>query len=192
MNRIDILRAKMVEEEVDLGCIPVQTHWPGDAGPLITWPVVLTRPHDSAAETTNQYNVGVYRAQVIGKDRIILRWLAHRGAAAHFRSWQNQNEPMPIAIVLGADPATLLSAALPLPESVSELTFAGVFSGARPRLVAAKTVPLMELVVRFPSRKSFPVLSTLAAKVTAIWLSIAPPSVSSTLVAPAGSISSTT
>ncbi|TDE41105.1 UbiD family decarboxylase [Antarcticimicrobium sediminis] len=132
-----------VVETVDLAALPIQTHWPGDAGPLITWPVVLTRPQDSKAEEVSRYNAGVYRAQVIGRDRIILRWLAHRGGAAHFRSWQKAGAAMPVAIVLGADPATLLSAALPLPETVSELGFAGVFSGARPRLVPAKTVPLM-------------------------------------------------
>lgn len=134
---------QVVDEAPDLAVLPVQTHWPGDAGPLITWPVVLTRPHGSDQADVNRYNAGVYRAQVIGRDRIILRWLAHRGGAAHHRSWQTAGEKMPVAIVLGADPATLLSAALPLPETVSELGFSGVFSGARPRLVPAKTVPLM-------------------------------------------------
>ncbi|WP_421703162.1 UbiD family decarboxylase [Aliiroseovarius sp.] len=134
---------QVVDETPDLARVPIQTHWPGDAGPLITWPVVLTRPHGSDAADVNRYNAGVYRAQVIGRDKIIMRWLEHRGGAAHHRSWQAAGEKMPVAIVLGADPATLLSAALPLPETVSELTFAGVFSGARPRLVPAKTVPLM-------------------------------------------------
>jgi len=134
---------QVVDEAPDLSAMPIQTHWPGDAGPLITWPVVLTRPYGSDAGDVNSYNAGVYRAQVIGRDRIIMRWLAHRGGAAHHRSWQAQGDPMPVAIVLGADPATLLSAALPLPETVSELTFAGVFSGARPRLVPARTIPLM-------------------------------------------------
>ncbi|WP_300518855.1 UbiD family decarboxylase [Aliiroseovarius sp.] len=133
----------VVDETPDLARVPIQTHWPGDAGPLITWPVVLTRPHGSDAADVNRYNAGVYRAQVIGRNKIIMRWLEHRGGAAHHRSWQAAGEKMPVAIVLGADPATLLSAALPLPETVSELTFAGVFSGARPRLVPAKTVPLM-------------------------------------------------
>ena len=128
---------------VDLGRIPVQTHWPGDAAPLITWPVVLTRPPDSSQADVTRYNAGVYRAQVLGRDKLILRWLPHRGGAAHHRSWAARGEKMPVAIALGADPATLLSAALPLPETVSELSFAGVFSGARPRLVAAKSVPLM-------------------------------------------------
>ncbi len=129
--------------DVDLAALPVQTHWPGDAGPLITWPVVLTRPNNTRAEDVGQYNAGVYRAQVLDRDRLIMRWLIHRGGAAHHRSWASAGQPMPVAVVLGANPATLLSAALPLPETVSELTFAGVFSGTRPRLVPAKTVPLM-------------------------------------------------
>ncbi len=126
-----------------LGDIPVQTPWPGDAGPLITWPVVITRPHGSEAAAMPRYNLGVYRAQVIGPDRLILRWLAHRGGAAHHRSWLRAGEPMPVAIALGCDPALLLSAALPLPETVSELTFSGVLRGARAEVAAATTVPLM-------------------------------------------------
>lgn len=130
-------------DAVDLGYLPVQTHWPGDVAPLITWPVVLTRPENTEVTDIGRYNAGVYRAQVLGHDRLILRWLPHRGGAAHHRSWAEKGKKMPVAIALGADPATLLSAALPLPETVSELSFAGVFSGARPRLVTAKTVPLM-------------------------------------------------
>ncbi|WP_456391045.1 UbiD family decarboxylase [Profundibacter sp.] len=130
-------------DAVDMGRLPVQTHWSGDAAPLITWPVVLTRPENSEVADIGRYNAGVYRAQVLGRDRLILRWLPHRGGAAHHREWAKKGEKMPVAIALGCDPATLLSAALPLPETVSELSFAGVFSGARPRLVAAKTVPLM-------------------------------------------------
>lgn len=129
--------------DVDLARIPVQTHWPDDAGPLITWPVVLTRPHGGAADAVNRYNAGVYRAQVIDRDRLIMRWLQHRGGAAHMRGWHNAGEAMPVAVVLGADPATLLSAALPLPETVSELTFAGALGGQRPRVVPAKTIPMM-------------------------------------------------
>ena len=129
--------------DVDLASIPVQTHWPGDAGPLITWPVVITRPCGSEQANLGAYNAGVYRAQVLGRDKLIMRWLPHRGGAAHHRSWVQQGEQTPVAIVLGADPATLLSAALPLPETVSELTFAGAINGMRPRMVAAKSVPLM-------------------------------------------------
>jgi 4-hydroxy-3-polyprenylbenzoate decarboxylase len=134
---------QQVTAAVDLTRLPVQTPWPGDAGPLITWPVVITRPHGSEMAQLAQYNLGVYRAQVLGPDRLILRWLAHRGGAAHARSWAQQGAPMPVAIALGADPATLLSAALPLPESVSELTFSGVLRGARADLVPALSVPLL-------------------------------------------------
>ncbi len=132
-----------VDAPVDMGRIPVQTPWPDDAGPLITWPVVITRPHGSAPEGVAQYNLGVYRAQVIAANRLILRWLAHRGGAAHARSWAQAGEPMPVAIALGADPATLLSAALPLPETVSEMAFSGVLRGARTQLIPARSVPLL-------------------------------------------------
>jgi 4-hydroxy-3-polyprenylbenzoate decarboxylase len=132
---------QVVEEAPALTRLPVQTCWPGDAGPLITWPVVLTRPAGTRADDTARYNAGVYRAQVIGRDRIILRWLAHRGGAAHHRSWGT--EPMPVAVVLGADPALLLAAALPLPETVSELTFSGALRGLRTDLVPARTVPML-------------------------------------------------
>ncbi|SMR84122.1 4-hydroxy-3-polyprenylbenzoate decarboxylase [Aliiroseovarius halocynthiae] len=129
--------------DVDLGSIPVQIHWPGDEGPLITWPVVVTRPFGTEKAEIETYNAGVYRAQVLEHERLIMRWLPHRGGAAHHRTWAQQGEKTPIAIVLGTDPATLLSAALPLPENVSELTFAGAINGMRPRMVAAKSVPLM-------------------------------------------------
>ncbi|WP_415220692.1 UbiD family decarboxylase [Pseudophaeobacter arcticus] len=129
--------------DVDLSGLPVQTHWPDDAGPLITWPVVITRPHDSRPEDISRCNAGVYRTQVLDRSRLIMRWLPHRGGAAHHRSWARRGEKMPVAVVLGANPATLLSAALPLPETVSELTFAGALGGARPRLVPCRSVPLM-------------------------------------------------
>ncbi|KIC35091.1 UbiD family decarboxylase [Leisingera sp. ANG-M7] len=127
----------------DLSKLPVQTHWPRDAGPLITWPVVITRPHGSSPQDLSCCNAGVYRAQVLDRSRLIMRWLPHRGGAAHHRSWVSRGAKMPVAVVLGADPATLLSAALPLPETVSELTFAGALGGARPRMVPCKSVPLM-------------------------------------------------
>ncbi len=132
---------EVVTEPPDLTQLPVQTCWPGDAGPLITWPVVLTRPAGSEAQDTARYNSGIYRAQVIGPDRLILRWLAHRGGAAHHRSWGT--EPMPVAIALGADPALLLAAALPLPETVSELTFSGALRGQRTDLIPARTIPML-------------------------------------------------
>ncbi len=132
-----------VEAALDLGQLPVQTPWPGDARPLITWPVVVTRPADSQPDQVTRYNLGVYRAQVAGPDRLILRWLAHRGGAAHARGWLARGQPMPVAVALGADPATLLSAALPLPENVSEIGFSGVLRGARAELTPATSVPLL-------------------------------------------------
>ncbi|WP_244447028.1 UbiD family decarboxylase [Hoeflea sp. BAL378] len=146
-TRPKVLRKAPVQEVVDtapdLDSLPVQTCWPGDGGPLVTWPVVLTRPHGSEAQDVARYNAGVYRAQVMGRDRLILRWLAHRGGAAHHRGWARAGEKMPVAIVLGADPATLLAATLPLPETVSELAFSGVLRGERTELVPARTVPLL-------------------------------------------------
>lgn len=135
--------AQEVSAPVNLSLLPVQTPWPGDAGPLITWPVVVTRPQGSDTGQVARYNLGVYRAQVLGPDRLILRWLAHRGGAAHHRSWERAGQPMPVAIALGADPATLLSAALPLPETVSELAFSGVLRGSRAEVVPARTIPLL-------------------------------------------------
>lgn len=145
-TRPKLLRAAPAQEmsaPIDLSLLPVQTPWPGDAGPLITWPVILTRPHGSETGQVALYNLGVYRAQVLGPDRLILRWLAHRGGAAHARGWAQAGAPMPVAIALGADPAMLLAAALPLPETVSELAFSGVLRGARTELVPARTVPLL-------------------------------------------------
>ena len=144
-TRPRILRSGPVQDRELSGLdqIPVQTPWPGDAGPLITWPVVITRPQGTEASDLARYNLGVYRAQVLGPDRLIMRWLAHRGGAAHGRSWTRAGEPMPVAIALGADPALLLSAALPLPETVSEMGFSGVLRGARTELTPCRTVPLM-------------------------------------------------
>ncbi|MBC2859095.1 UbiD family decarboxylase [Stappia sp. 28M-7] len=145
--RVKVLGRGVSQEErmgePDLSRLPVQTCWPGDAGPLMTWPVVLTRDPGSQASDSGRYNAGIYRAQVLGPDRLILRWLPHRGAAAHHRGWVRKGEPMPVAIALGADPALLLAAALPLPETVSELAFSGVLRGARTSLAPAVTVPML-------------------------------------------------
>ena len=127
-------------ESVDLGALPAQICWPGEPAPLITWPLVITAPPESSA--TDQENVGVYRMQVLGRDRAIIRWLAHRGGAHHHRQWQALGRDMPVAVAIGADPATILSAVLPLPESISELRFAGILRGERPDLVGCLTVPL--------------------------------------------------
>lgn len=119
-------------EQVDLGRIPIQTCWPGDAGPLITWALVVTKgPHKE------RQNLGIYRQQVIGRNRVIMRWLAHRGGALDFRDWQQTHpgEPFPVAVALGADPATILGAVTPVPDTLSEYAFAGLLRGSKTELV---------------------------------------------------------
>jgi len=118
--------------EVDLGRLPVQTCWPGDVAPLITWGLVITR---GPAKT--RQNLGIYRQQVIGPDRTIMRWLAHRGGALDFREHAaaHPGTPFPIAVALGADPATILGAVTPVPDSLSEYQFAGLLRGAKTELV---------------------------------------------------------
>ncbi len=115
-------------DAVDLSDIPVQTCWPGDAGPLITWGLVVTRGPEKARQ-----NIGIYRLQVIGKNRVIMRWLSHRGGALDFREWQQAHpgEPFPISVALGADPAILLAAVTPVPDTLSEYAFAGLLRGGR-------------------------------------------------------------
>ncbi|NLO80981.1 MAG: 4-hydroxy-3-polyprenylbenzoate decarboxylase [Xanthomonadaceae bacterium] len=119
-------------DEVDLGKLPVQTCWPGDAGPLITWALVVTR-----GPYKERQNMGIYRQQVIDRNRVIMRWLSHRGGALDFRDWQQAHpgEPFPVAVALGADPATILAAVTPIPDTLSEYAFAGLLRGARTELV---------------------------------------------------------
>jgi 4-hydroxy-3-polyprenylbenzoate decarboxylase len=126
-------------DEVDLGRLPVQTCWPGDAGPLITWGLVVTRGPQSVARPRRRQNLGIYRQQVIGRREVIMRWLAHRGGALDFREFAKANpgRPFPIAVVLGADPATILGAVTPVPDTLSEYQFAGLLRGSRTELVAS-------------------------------------------------------
>jgi 4-hydroxy-3-polyprenylbenzoate decarboxylase len=115
-------------KDVDLAKLPVQTCWPEDAGPLITWGLTVTRgPHKK------RQNLGIYRQQVIGPTKVIMRWLAHRGGALDFRDHclQHPGEPFPIAVALGADPATILGAVTPVPDTLSEYQFAGLLRGSR-------------------------------------------------------------
>jgi 4-hydroxy-3-polyprenylbenzoate decarboxylase len=119
-------------DAVDLGRLPIQTCWPGDAGPLITWGLVITRgPHRA------RQNLGIYRQQVIGRREVIMRWLAHRGGALDFRdhALARPGQDFPIAVALGADPATILGAVTPVPDSLSEYQFAGLLRGARTEVV---------------------------------------------------------
>jgi len=126
------------QDDVDLGSLPVQTCWPGDAGPLITWGLVVTRGPQSVAAPRLRQNLGIYRQQVIGRRELIMRWLAHRGGALDFRDFARAQpgRPFPIAVALGADPATILGAVTPVPDSLSEYQFAGLLRGGRTELVA--------------------------------------------------------
>jgi 4-hydroxy-3-polyprenylbenzoate decarboxylase len=117
--------------EVDLARLPVQTCWPQDAGPLITWGLTVTR-----GPAKPRQNLGIYRLQVIGRNRVIMRWLAHRGGALDFRDHENSSKsPFPIAVALGADPATMLAAVTPIPDALSEYQFAGLLRGARTEVI---------------------------------------------------------
>ena len=120
-------------DSVDLADVPVQTCWPEDAGPLITWGLVVTRGPEKPRQ-----NLGIYRMQVIGRNRVIMRWLAHRGGALDFRDWQrvHPGEPFPVAVALGADPATILGAVTPVPDTLSEYAFAGLLRGGRTEVAA--------------------------------------------------------
>ncbi|GHB06587.1 4-hydroxy-3-polyprenylbenzoate decarboxylase [Modicisalibacter luteus] len=119
-------------EAVDLDRIPIQHCWPGDVAPLVTWALVVTKgPHKA------RQNLGIYRQQKLGKNRLIMRWLSHRGGALDFQEWQqvHPGEPFPVAVALGADPATILGAVTPVPDTLSEYAFAGLLRGSRTELV---------------------------------------------------------
>ncbi|MGH7735589.1 MAG: UbiD family decarboxylase, partial [Gemmatimonadales bacterium] len=117
---------------------------PGEPAPLITWPLVVTQGPDPEGDKADNFNLGIYRMQVTGRDTTLMRWLAHRGGAQHHRRWKEEKrEPLPAAAVIGADPGTILAAVTPVPDTLSEYQFAGLLRGAKVDLVPAKTVPLM-------------------------------------------------
>ncbi|WP_251977053.1 4-hydroxy-3-polyprenylbenzoate decarboxylase [Salinicola avicenniae] len=119
-------------DAVDLDRLPIQHCWPGDAAPLVTWALVVTKgPHKA------RQNLGIYRQQKLGRNRLIMRWLSHRGGALDLREWQQEypGEPFPVAVALGADPATILGAVTPVPDTLSEYAFAGLLRGSRTELV---------------------------------------------------------
>ncbi len=122
--------------DVDLSKLPIQTCWPGDVAPLITWALVVTK-----GPLKQRQNLGIYRQQVIARNKVIMRWLAHRGGALDFRDWQiaHPGRRFPVSVVLGADPATILGAVTPVPDSLSEYAFAGLLRGAKTELVKCQT-----------------------------------------------------
>jgi 4-hydroxy-3-polyprenylbenzoate decarboxylase len=133
-------------DDIDLGRLPIQGCWPGEPAPLITWPLVVTRgPHAGGpdADRRDDYNLGIYRMQVTGRNTTLMRWLRHRGGAQHHQRWgEAKPEPLPAAAVIGADPGTILAAVTPVPDSLSEYQFAGLLRGRKVELVDCQTVPL--------------------------------------------------
>jgi 4-hydroxy-3-polyprenylbenzoate decarboxylase len=127
--------------EIDLSLLPIQTCWPDEPAPLISWPLVVTKGPGQGRE--DGFNLGIYRMQVTGRDTTLMRWLRHRGGAQHHQRWRAaKREPLPAAVVIGADPGTIIAAVTPVPDTLSEYQFAGLLRGKRLDLVDCKTVPL--------------------------------------------------
>lgn len=124
------------ESDVDLSKFPIQTCWPGDAAPLVTWPLVITKGPEKERQ-----NLGIYRMQLVGRNKLIMRWLPHRGGALDFRDWnlKHPNEAFPVSIALGADPATILATVTPVPDTLSEYAFAGLLRGGKTDVVSSQT-----------------------------------------------------
>ncbi|WP_084155666.1 4-hydroxy-3-polyprenylbenzoate decarboxylase [Halomonas halocynthiae] len=139
LRRAPVQDVVLEGDDVDLDKLPIQHCWPGDAAPLVTWPLVITRgPHKK------RQNLGIYRQQKLAKNRLIMRWLSHRGGALDYQEFRrlNPGEPYPVAVALGADPATILGAVTPVPDSLSEYAFAGLLRGSRTELVRCGHVDL--------------------------------------------------
>ena len=123
-------------EQVDLTQLPIQHCWPGDVAPLITWGLTVTR-----GPLKKRQNLGIYRQQLLAKNKLIMRWLSHRGGALDFKEWcdENPGEPFPVSVALGADPATILGAVTPVPDTLSEYAFAGLLRGDKTEVVKCKS-----------------------------------------------------
>jgi 4-hydroxy-3-polyprenylbenzoate decarboxylase len=143
VKRAPVQQIVLTGDDIDLTALPVQTCWPGEPAPLITWPLIVTK--GPSKEREDDFNLGIYRMQVLGKDRAIMRWLAHRGGAQHYRRWKAAGRPdaLPACAVIGADPGLILAAVTPVPDTLSEYQFAGLLRGAKAELVPAKTQPLL-------------------------------------------------
>ncbi len=141
VRRARVQEVVLEGEEIDLSTLPVQTCWPGEPAPLITWPIVVTE--GPGGDPADRCNLGIYRMQVTGRDHALMRWLRHRGGAGHHARWSaSRGRPLPAAVVIGADPGTILAAVTPVPETLSEYRFAGLLRGARVELADCKTIPL--------------------------------------------------
>ncbi|NND69204.1 MAG: 4-hydroxy-3-polyprenylbenzoate decarboxylase [Halioglobus sp.] len=138
--------------EVDLTKLPIQTCWPGDAAPLVTWPLVITR-----GPNKERQNLGIYRMQLLGPNKLIMRWLSHRGGALDYRDWQikHPGERYPVAIALGADPATTLGAVTPVPDTLSEYAFAGLLRGGRTEVAECVTQTCRDHGLQVPATSEY-------------------------------------
>ena len=139
-------------DEVDLNQLPIQTCWPGDAGPLVTWPLVITR-----GPNKERQNLGIYRMQLLERNKLIMRWLSHRGGALDYRDWQlaNPGKRYPVAVALGADPATTLAAVTPIPDAISEYAFAGLLRGSKTELAECHTALCRDHGLRVPATAEY-------------------------------------
>ena len=143
---------KYFESDVDLTMLPIQTCWPNDAGPLVTWPLVITK-----GPKKNRLNIGIYRMQYLDKNRLIMRWLNHRGGAIDYRDWTMEypNKPYPVAVALGADPATTLGAVTPVPDTLPEYSFAGLLRGNKTLVTECITPMCKEAGLKVPATAEF-------------------------------------
>ena len=132
LSKADCQQTVLSGDEVDLYQLPIMQCWKDDVAPLITWGLTITK-----GPNKKRQNLGIYRQQLIGKNKLIMRWLSHRGGALHFQEWQqaHPNEPFPVSVALGADPATILAAVTPVPDSLSEYAFAGLLRGTKTEVV---------------------------------------------------------
>ncbi|WP_116367667.1 4-hydroxy-3-polyprenylbenzoate decarboxylase [Parahaliea mediterranea] len=139
-------------DAVDLYQLPIQTCWPDDAAPLVTWPLVITR-----GPQKERQNLGIYRMQLIGKNKLIMRWLSHRGGALDYRDWQlkHPGKRYPVAVALGADPATTLGAVTPVPDSLSEYAFAGLLRGGKTEVAECYTPLCREHGLQVPATAEY-------------------------------------
>jgi 4-hydroxy-3-polyprenylbenzoate decarboxylase len=147
VNKAPCQEIVKLKNDINLFDLPIQECWPNEPAPLITWGLVATKEpsfNDSDEKMTGSTNLGVYRMQVKDKNKLLMRWLKHRGGAQHFKKWQeiNGNKPMPCAVVIGCDPATILSAVTPVPDNLSEYLYSGLLRDKKLELVKCKTIPL--------------------------------------------------
>ncbi len=142
VNKAPCQEVILTGDEIDLNRLPIQKCWPEDVSKLITWPLIVTKGPDKK-DREDSYNLGIYRMQVLEKNKVVMRWLKHRGGAQHHQRWgEAKKDPFPAAAVIGCDPATILSAVTPIPDTLSEYDYSALLRGKRAELVDCRTVPL--------------------------------------------------